>query len=113
MQHDIARRTFNLARRADYALIGIGGLGPESHVARPGWSGQEEMRRSQEDGLVDDLTCRVPHAIPARRPRDRAQPQGSRPHGQYSCHRLPAEQFTGMGSSARRSGPEAQNLGDG
>lgn len=55
MQHETVRRTLNLARSADYALIGIGDLGPDSHMARMGWFNADEMKRAQSAGVVGDL----------------------------------------------------------
>ncbi len=55
MQHETVRRGLNLARSADYALMGIGDLGPDSHMARMGWFTQEEMKRAQASGVVGDL----------------------------------------------------------
>lgn len=55
MKHATVRRTMNLARSADYALIGIGDLGTDSHMARMGWFSADELRRAQEAGVVGDL----------------------------------------------------------
>lgn len=55
MQHETVRRTLNLARSADFALIGIGDLAPDSHMARMGWFSQEELRRAHSAGVVGDL----------------------------------------------------------
>ncbi|WP_372424743.1 sugar-binding transcriptional regulator [Salinarimonas chemoclinalis] len=55
MRHETVRRTLNLARSADYALIGIGDLGPDSHMARMGWFGPDELKRAQAAGVVGDL----------------------------------------------------------
>jgi len=55
MQHETVRRTLNLARSADYALIGIGDLGPDSHMVRMGWFSPEELRRAQNAGIVGDI----------------------------------------------------------
>jgi DNA-binding transcriptional regulator LsrR (DeoR family) len=49
------RRTLNLARSADYALVGIGDLGPDSHMARMGWFSSQELRKAQDAGVVGDL----------------------------------------------------------
>ena len=55
MRNATVRRTFNLARSADYALIGVGDLGPDSHMARMGWFSSDELRTVQEAGVVGDL----------------------------------------------------------
>lgn len=55
MQHETVRRTLNLARSADVALMGVGDLGPDSHMARMGWFTLEEIRRAQGSGVVGDL----------------------------------------------------------
>lgn len=55
MQHETIRRTMNLARSADFALIGIGDLGPDSHMARMGWFTEDEFKRAQASGVVGDL----------------------------------------------------------
>lgn len=55
LQHETVRRTLNLARSAQFALIGIGDLGPDSHMARMGWFSEEEMKRAQAAGVVGDL----------------------------------------------------------
>lgn len=55
MQHETVRRTLNLARSADYALIGIGDLGPDSHMVRMGWFSPEELRHAQTAGVVGDI----------------------------------------------------------
>jgi DNA-binding transcriptional regulator LsrR (DeoR family) len=55
MGNGTVRRTFNLARSADYALIGIGDLGPDSHMARMGWFSSDELRKAQDAGVVGDL----------------------------------------------------------
>lgn len=55
MQNETVRRTLNLARSADYALIGVGDLAPDSHMARMGWFTAEELKRAQAAGVVGDL----------------------------------------------------------
>lgn len=55
MQHETVRRTLNLARSADFALIGIGDLAPDSHMARMGWFSPDELKRAQAAGVVGDL----------------------------------------------------------
>lgn len=55
MRHDTVRRTLNQARSADYALIGVGDLGLDSHMTRMGWFGAEELRRAQANGVAGDL----------------------------------------------------------
>jgi DNA-binding transcriptional regulator LsrR (DeoR family) len=55
MQHETVRRTLNLARSADVALMGVGDLGPDSHMARMGWFSPAEIGRAQAMGVVGDL----------------------------------------------------------
>lgn len=55
MRHETVRRTLNLARSADYALVGIGDLGSDSHMARMGWFGADELRAAQGAGVAGDL----------------------------------------------------------
>lgn len=55
LQQETVRRTLNLARSAHFALIGIGDLGPDSHMARMGWFSGEEMKQAQSAGVVGDL----------------------------------------------------------
>lgn len=55
MQHETVRRGLNLARSADYALMGVGDLGPDSHMARMGWFAPQEIKRAQASGVVGDL----------------------------------------------------------
>jgi DNA-binding transcriptional regulator LsrR (DeoR family) len=55
MEHETVRRTFNLARSADIALVGIGDLGPDSHMARMGWFSVDELKRAQDAGVAGDL----------------------------------------------------------
>ena len=49
------RRTLSLARGADFALAGIGDLGSDSHMARMGWLGAQELHAAQSDGIAGDL----------------------------------------------------------
>ena len=55
MRHDTVRRTLGLAQGADFALVGIGDLGADSHMARMGWFGADELRAAQADGVAGDL----------------------------------------------------------
>jgi len=55
MQHETVRRGLALARSADYALMGIGDLGPDSHMARMGWFSPGEIKAAQSSGVVGDL----------------------------------------------------------
>ncbi len=55
MQHETVRRTLNLARSADVALVGVGDLGPDSHMARMGWFTPAEIAQAQGEGVVGDL----------------------------------------------------------
>ncbi len=55
MKHETVRRTLNRARNADYALVGVGDLGADSHMSRMGWFTAQEMRRAQAAGVVGDL----------------------------------------------------------
>ena len=49
------RRTLNLARGADIALIGVGDLGPDSHMSRMGWFSAQELQSAREAGVAGDL----------------------------------------------------------
>lgn len=55
MRNATVRRTLNLARSADFALVGIGDLGPDSHMARMGWFSREELQKAQDAKVVGDL----------------------------------------------------------
>ena len=55
MRHATVRRTLSLARSADFALVGIGNLGADSHMARMGWFGAEELHAAQAAGITGDL----------------------------------------------------------
>jgi DNA-binding transcriptional regulator LsrR (DeoR family) len=55
MQHETVRRGLNLARSADFALMGVGDLGPDSHMARMGWFSPQEIKHAQAAGVVGDL----------------------------------------------------------
>lgn len=55
MQNETVRRTLNLARSADYALVGIGDLAPDSHMSRMGWFSAAELREAHRQGVVGDL----------------------------------------------------------
>ncbi len=55
MGHQTVRRTLTLARGADVALVGIGDLGSDSHMARMGWFGAGELRAAQVAGAAGDL----------------------------------------------------------
>jgi DNA-binding transcriptional regulator LsrR (DeoR family) len=55
MQNETVRRTLNLARSANFALIGIGDLAPDSHMARMGWFSLPELKQAQAAGVVGDL----------------------------------------------------------
>ncbi|NAZ36359.1 sugar-binding transcriptional regulator [Rubellimicrobium sp. CFH 75288] len=55
MRHETVRRTLNRARGADVAIMGIGDLGPDSHMARMGWFSPDEIRQAQAEGVVGDL----------------------------------------------------------
>ncbi|VAW20516.1 Putative transcriptional regulator of sorbose uptake and utilization genes [hydrothermal vent metagenome] len=55
MQNETVRRTLNLAKSADYALIGIGDLGTDSHMARMGWFSPQEMAQARKSGVVGDI----------------------------------------------------------
>jgi len=55
MQNDTVRRTFQLARQADFALVGIGDLGEDSHMVRMGWFKREEILAARAAGVVGDI----------------------------------------------------------
>ncbi|MEM7488612.1 MAG: sugar-binding transcriptional regulator [Pseudomonadota bacterium] len=55
MRNDTVRRTLNVARGADYALVGVGDLGSDSHMARMGWFSAAELQAAREDGVAGDL----------------------------------------------------------
>jgi DNA-binding transcriptional regulator LsrR (DeoR family) len=55
MHHETVRRGLNLARSADFALMGVGDLGPDSHMARMGWFSPQEIKHAQAAGVVGDL----------------------------------------------------------
>ncbi|TDL78358.1 sugar-binding transcriptional regulator [Palleronia sediminis] len=55
MSHDTVRRTLNLARSADLALVGVGDLGADSHMARMGWFSVDELQAVQAAGATGDL----------------------------------------------------------
>ncbi len=55
MRNATVRRTLNLARSADFALVGIGDLGPDSHMSRMGWFSREELQKAQDAKVVGDL----------------------------------------------------------
>lgn len=52
MQNDTVRRTFQLARQADFALIGLGDLAEDSHMVRLGWFTREEVLTARASGVV-------------------------------------------------------------
>lgn len=55
MRHETVRRSLNMARGADMALVGIGDLGSDSHMARMGWFSAEELRAAQTAGVAGDV----------------------------------------------------------
>lgn len=55
MRNDTVRRTLNQARSADYALVGIGDLGADSHMTRMGWFRSDELSAARSDGVAGDL----------------------------------------------------------
>ena len=55
LRHPTIRKTLNLAKSADYALIGIGDLGLDSHMARMGWFSSAELEQARELGVVGDI----------------------------------------------------------
>ncbi|MEM7709270.1 MAG: sugar-binding domain-containing protein [Pseudomonadota bacterium] len=55
MRNDTIRRALGLARSADIALVGIGDLGTDSHMARMGWFSADEMAAAQAEGVAGDL----------------------------------------------------------
>lgn len=55
MQSDTVRRTLQLARQADFGLVGIGDLGGDSHMVRMGWFKREEILAARAAGVVGDM----------------------------------------------------------
>jgi len=55
MRNQTVKQTFDLATRADFALIGIGDLGEESHMMRMGWFRRDEIYQARAAGVVGDL----------------------------------------------------------
>ena len=55
MRNDTIRRVLNLARSADIALVGVGDLGSDSHMARMGWFTEDELRVARAEGVAGDL----------------------------------------------------------
>ncbi|WP_244630972.1 sugar-binding transcriptional regulator [Aureimonas sp. ME7] len=49
------KQTLDLGRSADFALVGIGDLGEESHMVRMGWFKREEILAARAAGVVGDL----------------------------------------------------------
>ncbi|MHA1563798.1 MAG: sugar-binding transcriptional regulator [Alphaproteobacteria bacterium] len=52
LQNDTVRRTMQLARQADFALVGIGDLAEDSHMVRLGWFKREEVLAARAAGVV-------------------------------------------------------------
>ncbi len=52
LQNDTVRRTIQLARQADFALVGIGDLAEDSHMVRLGWFKREEVLAARAAGVV-------------------------------------------------------------
>lgn len=55
LRNQTVRRTLDVARSADFALIGIGDLGEESHMVRMGWFKRDEILAARAAGVVGDL----------------------------------------------------------
>ncbi len=55
MRNDTVRRALSLARSADIALVGVGDLGNDSHMARMGWFTEDELRIARAEGVAGDL----------------------------------------------------------
>lgn len=55
LRNQTVRRTLDVARGADFALIGIGDLGEESHMVRMGWFKRDEILAARAAGVVGDL----------------------------------------------------------
>lgn len=55
LRNQTVRRTLDIARGADFALIGIGDLGEESHMVRMGWFKRDEILAARAAGVVGDL----------------------------------------------------------
>ncbi|MDP1732395.1 MAG: sugar-binding transcriptional regulator [Devosia sp.] len=55
LENATVKRTFQIAQRADFALVGIGDLGENSHMVRMGWFSHKEITESRASGVVGDL----------------------------------------------------------
>lgn len=49
------QKTFALAMQSDFALVGVGDLGEDSHMARMGWFDAAELAEARMSGIVGDL----------------------------------------------------------
>lgn len=55
LRNQTIRRTLDVARGADLALIGIGDLGEDSHMLRMGWFRRDEIVAARAAGVVGDV----------------------------------------------------------
>ncbi len=55
LENATVKRTFQLAQRADFALVGIGDLGEQSHMVSMGWFSPQEIAQARASGVVGDL----------------------------------------------------------
>lgn len=55
MRNPTVKQTLDLGRSAAFALVGVGDLGEESHMARMGWFRREELLAARAAGIVGDL----------------------------------------------------------
>ncbi|WP_102961314.1 sugar-binding transcriptional regulator [Mangrovicella endophytica] len=55
MRNQTVKHTLDIARNADFALIGVGDLGEDSHMVRMGWFKREEILKARAAGVVGDL----------------------------------------------------------
>lgn len=55
LENDTVRHTLGHARRADFALIGIGGFGIDSGIVRLGWISPDECAIASAEGTVGEI----------------------------------------------------------
>lgn len=55
LQNPTVQKTYALAQSSDFALVGIGDLGHDSHMARMGWFSHAEIEEARNSGVVGDL----------------------------------------------------------
>lgn len=55
MQNETVRQTLDRARRADFALIGVGDLSEDSNMVRMGWFTPQEITQARLSGTIGDM----------------------------------------------------------